>query len=111
MAERLTTSEEVVATDSACTHIPDKDKKQTASVDPTEDRDSLQSPHTAPPSYNDLLGVSTTNVAKVPTHPIGTVLGQETSSDTAAKAHDIKVSKTTVGIVGVFVGAALCNVM
>lgn len=95
-----------MAARSATNSSTGEDDTKTAAVSPDENRDALPSPETAPPSYNDLVPID-----RMPGHPIGTIVGQEGATETATKSQEIKVSKTTVGVVGVLVGAALCNVM
>ena len=68
--------------------------------------DIIPSPSIAPPGYNELTQA---DGCDTPNRPVGTILG--VSSPASAPKAKVQVSKTTVGVVGVLVGAAFCNVM
>lgn len=82
---------------------PVSDSSQIAAKDAL---DTLPSPNTAPPSYDELgRKDATVDAAR---NPIGTVLPDTIPPK---KKDSGPVSKTTVGVVGVLIGAAVCNVM
>lgn len=102
--ERLAVLEEAVAVKLTPPLSPDEAHTKTTSPSLEQDHGMLPWPNTAPPSYTDLV------LNTVESQPIGTMIGQM-STNPPTESHDINVSKTVVGVMGVLVGAAVCSAM